>query len=864
MRLRTFILTSSAVVAIAFFGGSYVVISHIFDRAIKQTALQASATLAQTTFNGMYQIMSTGWQRKQLDAFIESTRAANHNSLTTVQIYRGAIVTKEYGKSQQPDLDETLQRVLGSGRAESLETGGQIRNVFPLNAEERCLRCHNDAGVDDVLGVIDVRQDLTPLVVQARREFLGVLALLASVAMIMAAFAVYVVNRRIERAIELVDESVSSVNSVADLKQVRFDRHDLGFDEMDRLFGHLGELVGKLRNISVDKEVLCFEIGLLEKFVITSEVLRDWKESVVKLLADINQVVTAHVLFSVFQVGDELFDLEIFWRDAPDATARDMMERRVRGCLAADPHFSDFTTITVHHHEQEDVPAARALDDKVIHLHTKTLSVEQPKIAGIVGIGVNPASIEDETVHLILDSVLSTMLNVVGSVKAIGKYTRDLEYYAYRDPLTGLFNRRVFWDLFAYEIARAKRHDKAITLMVIDLDNFKLVNDSFGHSAGDLYLQEFSAAVKHILRPSDVFARYGGDEFTIIVPETGLEEGHAIAERIQEAAKCLKFREPRSGAALCTASIGLAVFPVHAETPDDLFLVADNMMYKAKRSGKHCIGMPTGDNAVEVFHGINQMNAPVLNSVNERMVVPYFQPILELETDRVWGYEVLPRISPIDGIIETEKFAERTAPIHRMDVTVMEQALDEMKRSGFDGRLFINLSARSLMQADFSPALKSIMAGSGVAPEHIVFEITERDTLRNIEDFEKPLNDLKHEGFGLAIDDFGSGFSSFHYLRCFPIDYIKLEGDFVTNILRKPKDWALVRTMRTLAEEMDISVVAEHVEEADILAKLREMGLDYAQGGYVGQPRPELSANRHWSAPNLPTKGGKPAPLFIY
>ena len=853
MRLRTFIMASSAVVAIGFFGGSYVVISRIFDHAIKQNALQASAALAQVTFNGMYQIMSTGWRRKQAEAFIESTRNATRNSPTTVQIFRGAVVAKEYGEIQQPALDETLHRVLGSGQAENLEAGGQVRNVIPLNAEERCLRCHDDAQVGDVMGAIDVRQDLGPLMEQARREFVGMLALLAPLAMIVAAFAVWVVNRRIERSIELVDESVSGVNAVADLKQIRFDRHDLGFDELNRLFAHLGELVDKLKGIAIDKEVLRFEIGLLEKFVITSDVVRDWKEYIAQLLADINQVVTTHVLFSVFQVGDELFDLEIFWSGHPDAATRDMMERHVRGCLAADARFSGYTTINVHHHEPKSGPAGLVLDEHAMRLHTKTFTVDQPKIGGIVGIGVNAAALEDETVRLVMDSVLSTMLNVVGSIKAIYKYTRDLEYYATRDPLTDLFNRRVFWDLLAYEMARARRHDYSFTLMVIDLDNFKLVNDSFGHGTGDRYLQEFATAVKHVLRLGDVFARYGGDEFALFVPEADLDEGRAVAERVLEAVERLEIRAPDGTIIKGTVSIGLAVYPVHSEDPKDLLLFADNMMYKAKSAGKHRIGVPTGEDMAAVFRNINQMNALVLNAISERKVVPFFQPILELRTDRVLGYEVLSRINDNGNFIEAEKFiefAEKAGVIHRLDAMVIEQALDAAACNGFDGRLFINLSPRALVLVDFVRTLKSIVAASGIAPERIVFEITERDTVKNITLLEKLLNDLKFEGFNLAIDDFGSGFSSFQYLRRFSIDYLKLEGDFIMNILDNPKDRSFVSTMSALAAELDICVVAEHVETAAVLAELRQMGMDYAQGRHVGRPQPGLPAERRWVAPN--------------
>lgn len=731
MRLRTFIMTSSALVAIVFFGGSYLAISRIFDHAIRQNELQSATVLAQATFNGM-------------------------------------------------------------------------------------------------------------------------LALLAPMAMFVAAFVVWVVSRRIERSIALVDESISGVNAVADLKQLRFDRHDLGFDEFNRLFSHLGQLVDKMKGIAIDKEVLRFEIGLLEKFVITSDVVRDWKECIARLLADINQVMHTHVIFSAFQVGDGACELEIFWSVCPDAATRSMMERHVRGRLAADARFSGYIAIDVRHHEPRNGAAGRVPDEDALRLHARTFTVEQPRIGGIIGIGVDAATLEDDTARLVMDSALSTIFNVVGSIKAIGKYTCDLEHYANRDPLTDLFNRRVFWDLLSHETERARRHGCSFTLLMIDLDNFKLVNDSFGHGTGDRYLKEFAAAVKSVLRQGDVLARYGGDEFALIAPEADFEVGRAIAERVLETAEHMEIQAPDGTILRGTASIGMAVCPVHAEDPNDLLHFADNMMYKAKSAGKHGIGIPGGEDVAAVIQGIKRVNALVLNAISERKVVPYFQPILELWTNRVLGHEVLARIRDNGSLIEAEgfvEFAEKAGLIHRLDVMVIEQALDAAACGGIDSRLFINLSPRALVLADFPRDLKSIVAASSVSPERIVFEITERDTVKNIEVFERLLNDLKYEGFDLAIDDFGSGFSSFHYLRRFPVDYVKIEGDFVANIHRNPKDRAFVRTMRDLAESLDICVVAEHVECAGVLAELRQLGMDYAQGYYVGRPQPELPSEQHWRVP---------------
>jgi len=851
MRIRTFILSASAAVALGFFGISYFAIGHILENTVRANARESSSTLAHVTFTGMYQVMSTGWRRKQAEAFIASIAESAKGTPTVLNIYRGPVVEADYKKIEQPPFDARIEEVFATGKAITESPAGGVRYLMPLTAGERCMRCHDAAQEGDVLGVIEVKQDFAPLLEQSRREFMLWLAGLAPLLMGLAALAVWRVSRRIETAIEGVSQSVATVNAVADLKNLEFERHDAGFEEFERLLGHLGKLVRKLREVAIDKDVLRFEIGLLEKFVITSEVVRDWGEYISRLLAEINHVMPTHVLFSVFQVDDEVFDLEIFWFHTPTATTREMMERHVRNVVYAE-RFSELAQVTLHHHypandSTSDNVAELALDEQSISLHTKTLTVERPKIGGIVGIGVNADTVDDDTLRLVMDSILSTMLNVVGSVKAIHKYTRDMEYYATRDPLTDLYNRRVFWELFEYEVSRAQRHNYQFALLVIDLDNFKLVNDNYGHTIGDRYLQGIAHAIKGILRPGDIFARYGGDEFVLLLPDSNQSTAGIVAQRLLETVSAMEIAggpgdKPISG----SVSIGMAIYPLHADNAKDLFLFADSMMYKAKNAGKHQIGMPTDDEVAEVFRDMTQTTVQVVNAVNEGRIDPFFQPIMDLQSGRIVAFEVLSRLSLDGQHIEASRFieyAEKAGVIHRLDIMVIEKALRAAAVHHFDGYIFLNLSPRALALSDFLATLKRTVADCGVHADRIVFEITERDTVKNIVVLERLVSELKLEGFKLAIDDFGSGFSSFQYLRRFPVDFLKIEGDFVTNILESQKDHAFVETIWRLAADLGIKVIAEHVESEHVLNELRRIGVELAQGYYIGRPERELGGN---------------------
>jgi diguanylate cyclase (GGDEF)-like protein len=828
-------------VAVAFFVAGYYAVGQILDRTVRSNARESSNALAQVTFATMYQVMSTGWRRAQAERFIASVRDAAQGTPTELQIYRGPVVEADYKKIDQPPFDAIIEQVFASGEPAVVSPEGGVRYLMPLVANGRCLNCHEAAREGDVLGIVEVKQDFAPLLAKAREDFLRWMGLLAPALMALAALAVWRVSSRIERALTGVSAAVAEVNAVADLKHLDFRRHDPGFEEFERLFDHLGELVRKLREVAVDKDVLRFEIGLLEKFVITSEVVRDWGEYIARLLDEINQVMPTHVLFSVFQVDDEVFDLEIFWFAPPAPETRTMVERYIRQTVQRE-RLSELSQVSLHHHEPSRGHEL-VLDEKRIMLQTKTLIVDHPKIGGIVGIGVNADAVDDETLRLVMDSILSTMLNVVGSVKAIHKYTRDMEYYATRDPLTDLYNRRLFWELFEYEVSRAQRHGYEFSLLVIDLDNFKLVNDNYGHAVGDRYLQGVAHAVRAVLRPGDVFARYGGDEFVLLMPDTGLQPAGGVAQRVLDTVSALEV--PGAGAEMVSGSvsIGLAVYPLHADNAKDLFLFADNMMYKAKGAGKQQIGMPTEDEVAEVFRDMTHTTVQVVNAINEGRIVPFFQPILDLQTNRAVAFEVLSRLS-LDGehlaAARFIEYAEKAGVIHRLDIMVMEKALRTAAEMKFGGHIFLNLSPRALALSDFLKTLKQTVADCGVRPEQIVFEITERDTVKNIVVLERLVGELKLEGFKLAIDDFGSGFSSFQYLRRFPVDFLKIEGDFVANILENQKDRAFVETIWKLASDLGIRVIAEHVETVEVLDELRGMGVEMAQGYYIGRPERTL------------------------
>ena len=436
MRLRTFVLSLSALVTVLFFAGALFIVERGFGKAIGESARQNSANLARLTFSSMYQVMSTGWKRAQLEAFLAATDEAVRAQGASIRIFRGPRVVERYGEIEQPPLDTELARAMQDGQPFVAEHGMQIRRILPLLAEERCQSCHGNAEVGDVMGLIEVQQDLGPAIAAARRDLWLWLALLAPLLIVFASGAVIYVSRRLEQSLAAVQEDIRQVNAVSDLRKLTIADHRLGLHEFDVLLDSLRELVARLRTVAVDKDILKFEIGLLEKFVITSEVVKDWREYVLRLLIEINRVMPTHMLFSLFKIDDELFDLEIFWFHPPSERVRAMVESHVRASVRNHPSFDGILELTVHHHVAEPTEPPLELDEAEVALRVKTFLVDAPKIGGIVGIGVHTESMADEVLHLVMDSILSTLLNVIGSVKTI--YTpaiSSITPHAIRSPI---------------------------------------------------------------------------------------------------------------------------------------------------------------------------------------------------------------------------------------------------------------------------------------------------------------------------------------------------------------------------------------------------------------------------------------------
>ena len=443
----------------------------------------------------------------------------------------------------------------------------------------------------------------------------------------------------------------------------------------------------------------------------------------------------------------------------------------------------------------------------------------------------------------------------------------ELQHLADHDALTGLFNRRRFDEELEREVARAARYGETGALLVLDLDNFKYVNDSMGHPAGDQVVMSIATLLRKRLRETDVIARLGGDEFAVLLSHTSPSGAREVAESLLRAIR-------DQGAVVggrpvrVTTSLGVALFQEDSTTAQELLAAADLALYEAKDGGRDRIVVYTPHSGGEARERARASWVDrIRRALEEERFLLYCQPILDLATDEVSQYELLLRMLDDDGeVVAPAAFlgvAERFGLIQSIDRWVVTEAIRLMGRrlrEGEELRLEVNLSGRSVDDPELPALIQRELADTDVDPDNLIFEITETALISNMDQARRFAETLTRVGCRFALDDFGAGFGSYYYLKHLPVNYIKIDGDFIRALPSSPTDQLMVKAMVQVAEGLGMKTVAEFVETEAIVDFLREYGVDFAQGYHVGRPRavkdgPLLSDHQSGNAGG----NGKPA-----
>lgn len=468
------------------------------------------------------------------------------------------------------------------------------------------------------------------------------------------------------------------------------------------------------------------------------------------------------------------------------------------------------------------VQAAPTADGRLIAHHGRALTV---LVAGII-----------------ITAFLAVYLGLASrNSRQLALANRRVLELAQTDILTGLPNRAFFLEQLEQAGSREGRRSGAFSIIMLDLDRFKNVNDSLGHAAGDALLREVALRLKSALRDSDVLARLGGDEFAIIQAECD----HQRAGSIDLATRLSKliaepFLLPGNQVEIGT-SIGIAMAPEHGNDKEQLLKKADLALYRSKSAGRNCFTLYDEAMSAEL-EARNTLESDLRDAVARCQFEVHYQPFFDVQTGLRRGLEALVRWRhPTRGLIPPDQFiplAEETGLIGALGEWVLRQACDDATSWPADIKVAVNLSPVQFKQAELFDIIQSALRNSGLPPERLEIELTESVLLERAVENHAFMERLKSIGISLALDDFGTGYSSLSYLTTFPFDKIKIDKSFISNLTKRYQSSAIISSIVTLARGLDMSVTAEGVETREQFERLRALGVNFAQGYLLGRPVP--------------------------
>jgi len=609
----------------------------------------------------------------------------------------------------------------------------------------------------------------------------------------------------------------------------------------------------KLAGTLIQRDLLERQSAVLEQIILSHEKVTQWKVFVQNILHSFQSVFPFQFFFIAFAEENGL-GLNLYYVGHPSAENKQLARQRLVQKMLHELHLPPDSAVDIEEFEieplqQQQQQQPTRLEAEIEMITIGVPNIEDHNLAGLLGVAYASVRHPGPQERAIIRSILAVMVMVVGSSRALERSLSELDYYATHDPLTGLHNRRYFSEMLGYEVGRSERHGHEFSLLLLDLDDFKDVNDTWGHPCGDMVLRRIAESLREQTRKGDLTARLGGDEFILLLTETGSAGAQVAAEKLRNHLREIRFEAPDGKAFHLTTSIGVVTFPHDADSVTDLMSGVDMGLYRAKELGKDGIGTMTS--VLEQLRSNRQTRDLVetlRQALKEGRIRPFFQPIFDARSETLFAYETLARLHQPDGstlsagaFIET---IEKYGLGRELDRAVIGQALHVLKARIDAGlppvKLFINLSAQELQGRGVIGYAEHLCAELGIPPNTLVFELLERDAIGDMTQTRSFISSLRNKGFLFAIDDFGSGYNSFHYLRELSFDYVKIDGAFVRNILNSHIDRSLVRNLTHLCQDIGIEVVAEFVESEPLWQTLRGFGMNYGQGYHLGLPTPAM------------------------
>lgn len=441
-----------------------------------------------------------------------------------------------------------------------------------------------------------------------------------------------------------------------------------------------------------------------------------------------------------------------------------------------------------------------------------------------------------------VDGALLGRLWIYEDITQERQTAKQLLYLAERDPLTGLQNRHRFQELLEQQLRLAKRNNTRLALLYLDLDEFKYINDTFGHRAGDTVLVRIAGEISSLVRSSEVFARLGGDEFALLIGQKHDTESQVLAARIIEAISSIPFRFRRTNIRL-TASIGIAIYPDHGLGIEDLVAHADAAMYLAKSLGKNNWRLYDASHDLsDALKTQMTWKSRIAQALEQDLFEIHFQGIYETANQTLKHTEALIRMrdpQQKDQLIMPGQFvpvAEKTGQIVNIDKWVLRHCIELLADNPSMQPLAVNISGRTFDDPSLPQFVQTALGRYGVDSARLIIELTETAAISDIQDAQRFIESIQQIGCLVCLDDFGSGFSTFGYLKYLRAEILKIDGLFIRELTKNRENQIVVKAMIDVAHGLGKAAIAEFVEDAATFKMVKELGIQLAQGYYLGKP----------------------------
>ncbi len=791
--------------AIFFACSQYWVVEQFDTQGIKDIESQAGET-ADGLINGLNLLMVTGQISDPSNRELLVRKMSASKNIRELRVIRAEQVSAQYGPgvSDERPNDELARKVMASGTASftrEIISGGVsvLRAIIPFVASENfrgtnCLSCHQVKS-GSVNGAADITMDLSAheqrVSAFKQRLWAGMLLFQLGVSVLIALFVNVLLKRHISQPVKKLQSTIDEIHQSGDLSlQVALEDEHPDIDKIAHSFNSF------ISNLEMATEGM----SLLAKVVESSE------EAILITDADINIVFVNSAFVRITGYSER----EVFGQN-PRILRSDRQDNQF--------YQNMWKRINTHGSWKGELYNRKKNGD--VFPEWQSISIvknNKGEIANYVSIGIDITKRKEAEKH----------------IKRMANY----------DGLTGLANRNLLNDRMSQALLSAHRQQTKLAVMYLDLDNFKDINDGYGHPVGDALLKSAAERLLGCVREGDTVARQGGDEFILLMPDIDGYGGAAkIAEKLIQSICAPFFFDLQE--LFVSASIGIALYPDDGENIENLFRHADAAMYSAKQGGRNGYHFFTQKMNEVALRRIKLQNN-LRHALQRNEFELHYQPQLNTGTGEITGVEALIRWhDPKEGLISPAEFipiAEDSGLIVAIGKWVLQTACMEARGwhdQGYKVMISVNVSGRQFKEDGFDSTVEEALTSSGLAPEYLELEMTEGVLLREDEALGKMMSRLKGIGVKLALDDFGTGYSSLSYLKRFPIDRIKIDQAFVRDVLHDVEDAAIVDAIIYIARGLKMEVIAEGVETTEQLNFLKSHHCNNVQGYFISRPVPK-------------------------